>query len=153
MFNYFKNIPSDDVVANKYHLDVNQMLDRFNKGECPTFKEAATLISMAIHFVEDLDNILLRDIDQYRFLETSLLKLLQTGNTSSVFSFKNTTPEKRKKKFKQFFVAAGISEDFYNEDGERFLDEVVNLTQDEFINKVLEKRKEEEKKAEETKEE
>lgn len=151
--NYFRNIPSDDVVANKYHLDVNQMLDRFNKGECPTFKEAATLISMTIHFVEELDSILLRNIDQYRFLETSLLKLLQTGNTSSVFSFKNTTPAKRKKKFKQFFVAAGISEDFYNEDGERFLDEVVNLTQYEFISKVLEKRKEAEKKAEETKEE
>ena len=51
------------------------------------------------------------------------------------------------------FFAAGISEDFYNEDGERFLDEVVNLKQDEFIRKVQEKRKEEEKKAEETNEE
>ena len=51
------------------------------------------------------------------------------------------------------FIAAGISEDFYNEDGERFLDEVVNLREDEFINKVIEKRKEEEKKAEEAKEE
>ena len=47
----------------------------------------------------------------------------------------------------------GISEDFYNEDGERFLDEAVNLKEDEFISKVLEKRKEEEKKTEETKEE
>ena len=151
--NYFRNIPEDDVVTNTYHLDVNQMLDRFNKGECPTFKEAATLISMTIHFVEELDGILLRDIDQYRFLETSLFKLLKSGNKTSVLSFRNTTPEKRKKKLKQFFVAAGISEDFYNEDGERFLDEVVNLKEGEFVSKVLEKRIEEEKKAEETKEE
>lgn len=150
---YFRNIPADDVVVNKYHLDVNQMLDRFKRGECPTFKEMATLISMTIHFVEELDGILLRDMDQYRFLETSLIKLLKSERETSALSFKNTTPEKRKKKIKQLFVAAGISEDFYNEDGERFLDEVVNLKQDEFIRKVQEKRKEEEKKAEETKEE
>ena len=151
--NYFGNIPEDDVVKNTYHLDVNQMLNRFNRGDCPTFKEAATLISMTIHFVEELDRILLRDIDQYRFLETSLFKLLKSEKDTSVFSFRNTTPEKRTKKFKQLFIAAGISEDFYNEDGKRFLNEVVNLREDEFINKVIEKRKEEEKKAQETKEE
>lgn len=150
---YFRNIPADDVVVNKYHLDVNQMLDRFKRGECPTFKEMATLISMTIHFVGELDGILLRDMDQYRFLVTSLIKLLKSERETSALSFRNTTPEKRKKKIKQLFVAAGISEDFYNEDGERFLDEVVNLKQDEFIRKVQEKRKEEEKKAEETKEE
>ncbi len=88
---YFRNIPADDVVVNKYHLDVNQMLDRFKRGECPTFKEMATLISMTIHFVEELDGILLHDIDQYRFLETYLLKLLNSGKKTSVFSFRNTT--------------------------------------------------------------
>lgn len=150
---YFRNIPGDDVVVNKYHLDVDQMLDRFNRGECPTFKETATLISMTIHFVEELDSILLGAIDQYRFLETSLFKLLKSERKTSVLSFRNTTPEKRKKRIKQLFVAAGISEDFYNEDGERFLDEVVNLKQDEFICKFQEKRKEEEKKVEETEEE
>ena len=137
--NYFKNIPADDVVINKYHLDVLQMLDRFNRGECPTFKETATLISMTIHFVEELDSILLRDIDQYRFLEISLYKLVKSKKETSVFSFRNSTPEKRKKKLKQLFVTAGVSEEFYNEDGERFLDEVVNLKVDDFISKVFEK--------------
>ena len=142
---YFRNIPEDDVVTNTYHLDVNKMLERFNNGECPTFKEAATLISMTIHFVEELDGILLRDIDQYRFLKTSLFKSLKSGKKTSVLSFRNTTPEKRKKKLKQFLVTEGISEDFYNEDGQRFLDEVVNLKEDEFISNILEKRNEEEK--------
>lgn len=135
--NYFKNIPSDDMVTNKYHLDVAQMLGRFNQGDCPTFKEAATLISMTIHFVAELDNILLRDIQQYQFLETSLLKLLKSEKGTSVFSFKNTTPEKRIKKLKQFLATVGISEDFYNEDGKRFLGEVVNIQEDEFINKAV----------------
>lgn len=112
--NYFKNIPEDDVVTNTYHLDVNQMLDRFNRGECPTFKEAATLISMTIHFVEELDCILLCDIDQYRFLETSLFKLLKSERETSVLSFRNTTPEKRKKKlnnclFQQVFLKISIT--------------------------------------------
>ena len=150
---YFRNIPEDDIVTNTYHLDVNQMLDRFNRGECPTFKEAATLISMTIHFVEELDSILLRDIDQYRFLETSLFKLLKSEKETSVFSFRNTTPEKRKKKLKQLFVTAGVSEEFYNEDGKRFLDEVVNLKEDAFIRKFLETYKEEEKTAGESREE
>lgn len=151
--NYFRSVPEDDVVTNTYHLDVKQMLGRFKRGDCPTFKEAATLISMTIHFVEELDGILLRDIEQYRFLETSLFKFLKSGNTTSIFSFKNTTPKKRKKKLKQLFATMGISEDFYNEDGERFLDEVVSLKEDDFIRKVLEKRKEEEEKAAESKEE
>ena len=44
-------------------------------------------------------------------------------------------------------------EEFYNEDGERFLDDVVNLKQDDFLRKVQEKRKEEEEKVVESKEE
>lgn len=140
--NYFRNIPSDDIVTNTYHLDVNQMLKRFNNGECPTFKEVATLISMTIHFVEELDRILLRDIDQYQFLESFLLKSLDQGNGESIFSFKNTKPEVRKKKFRQFFVSMGIPEDFYNEDGERFLDEVTNLKADEFISEAQKRRQE-----------
>ena len=46
-----------------------------------------------------------------------------------------------------------ITEEFYNEDGERFLDDVVNLKQDDFLRKVQEKRKEEEEKVVESKEE
>ena len=134
--NYFQHVPEDDVVTNKYHLNVAQMLDRFQKGECPSFKEAATLISMTIHFVEELDSILLHDIDQYRFLNISLYQLLKSGKGTSIFSFRNTTPEKRKKKLKQLFVTAGIPDNFYNGDGKKFLDEVVNQTEEEFISKV-----------------
>lgn len=54
----------------------------------------------------------------------------------SIFNYQNTTPEKRKKKLKQFFVSIGISEDFYDEEGERFLDEVINLKEEEFINRA-----------------
>lgn len=92
---------------------------------------------MTIHFVEELDNILLRDIRQYQFLETTLLQQIKSKDMKiSIFNYKNTTSEKRKKKLKQFFVTIGISEDFYDEDGERFLNEVINLKEEEFINRA-----------------
>lgn len=134
---YFRHIPPTDIVTNKYHLDVDKMLDCFQQGGYPTFKEAATLISMTIHFVEKLDQILLQNIEQYRFLETMLLKLLQQKEeTTSAFEFKNTTTEKRKKKIKQFFFTHGIPESFYNDDGNRFLDDTAKLKKDEFIAKA-----------------
>lgn len=133
-FNYFRNIPANDIVTNTYHLDVVKMLDRFRQGKCPTFKEATTLISMTIHFVEELDTLLIQNIHQYQFLETVLLQLLKSNdNKSSVFDYKNTTPEIRKKKLKQVFVTVGITEDFYDDDGERFLNEVVELNEIDFI--------------------
>ena len=132
--NYFGDKASNDVVTQKYHLDFCKMLERFKNGDCPTFKEATTLISMAIHFVEELDNILLKELDQYKFLKANLLKALKLDHKPSVFNYTNTTSEKRKKKLKQFFATIGITADFYNEDGERFLDDVSNLKESIFLN-------------------
>lgn len=130
---YFKKIPANDTVINRYHLDVSKMLNRFHLGECPTLKETATLISMTIHFVEYLDKLLLKNIQQYQFLDDLLLHLLKDKHHKPrVFDHTNTSPEKRKKKLKQLFATAGICVDFYNDDGNRFLDEVSILTEDAF---------------------
>ena len=132
--NYFRSIPDNDIVTNTYHLDITRMLDHFRQGEDPTFKEASTLISMTIHFVEELDKLLIQNIKQHQFLETVLLQLLKSNiNKPRIFDYTNTTPEKRKKKLKQLFVTVGISEDFYDDEGERFLNEVVKLNEIEFI--------------------
>ena len=137
---YFRNIPSDDIVANIYHLNVAEMLNRFKNGECPTFKETATLISMTIHFVEELDKLLLRDIQQYRFLEIFLYQLLQQeANRTSVFDYMNKTSEKRKKRLIQLFATNGINQDFYNDDGKRFLQDISELKEDEFKTRVKKK--------------
>ena len=131
--NYFKKTANNDTVAKLYHLDVSKMLIHFKNGDCPTFKEIATLISMTIHFVEELDNILLHDIQQYQFLGNTLLHLITKDNkNTSVFDFANATPEKRKEKIVQFFITHGITEDFYNDDGKEFLDYVSTITEDEF---------------------
>ena len=95
-----------------------------------------------------------------------MITTTQNKQIKQIIKLKKSARERRKQ---ELFLVEGIrmfteipeeylykvyaSEDFYNEDGERFLDEVVNLKQDEFIRKVQEKRKEEEKKAKETNEE
>ena len=131
---YFRNKGFNDVVVQKYHLDISKMLERFRNCDCPTFKETTTLISMAIHFVEELDDILLNELDQYEFLKTNLLKALKSDNKPTVFDYTNTTPEKRKKRLIQFFATMGITADFYNESGKRFLDDVSTLRESEFLN-------------------
>lgn len=134
---YFKNVPDDDIVVNKYHLDTNKMVERFNAGACPTFKGVATLIGLTNQFVDNLDQILLREIQQYEFLEAVLYQVIKgKDNKTNVFDRTNTTPEKRQKKLKQFFVTAGITEEFYNDEGERFLAEVAELSGDEFRKQV-----------------
>lgn len=134
---YFRNIPASDSVISKYHLDVDEMLKHFTKMECPTFKEITTLISMTIHFVETLDHILLDQVDQYQFLTQTLSWLLKQDETAlGVFSHRNTTPLKRQKRLKQLFVTNGIPEDFYNADGQKFIEDISSLTAEGFLAKI-----------------
>lgn len=133
---YFANIPEDDVVLNLYHLDATAMLSRFREGEIPTFKEVTTLISMTIHFVEELDQMLMSDIQQADYLENTLRTLVKENSKYlEAFSFRNTTPEKKIKKFKQLFASIGIDQGFYNEDGERFLEKIANMSDKTFKDK------------------
>ena len=127
---YFREMPPDDPVIRRYHLNVSDMLAHFRQSLCPTFKEIATLISMTIHFAESLDGILLREIDQYQFLRQHLWQLLQQNEKNAVvFSRRNTTPEIRQKRLRQLFATEGISPDFYNADGERFIRDTSLLTE------------------------
>lgn len=134
---YFKNIPSDDIIANKYHLDAEQMLSRFQAKECPTFKEITSLISMTIHFVEDLDASLLANIDQYEFLKQTLSQILHLDEKNiQAFSHRNTTSFKRQKRIKQLLASNGIPNTFYNDAGQRFLDEFSHYTPEQVYSKL-----------------
>lgn len=131
---YFRNVQSDDPVERVYHLDINKMIEHFEHSECPNFKEVATLISMTIRFVENLDRILLGEIDQRVFLEEQLALILRLNAASkNAFHRANASPEKRKKQIKQLLLANGVSENFYNEEGEQFIAEVSELSVKEFL--------------------
>lgn len=58
-----------EVIASGYRgLDIERLLDGFNVSE-PTFKESASLISSAQRFVQVLESILFRDLDQEKYLK------------------------------------------------------------------------------------
>lgn len=150
-FDEVKKNSINDICVEKYHLDVAQMLERFENKNSPSFKEIATLISMTIHFVEKLDETLLKEVQQRSYLEDLLYVMLKEDKKHhpSVLNPRNTTPEKRKKKLKQLFATKGVTEEFYNDDGELFLEEVVQLTEEEFLKRIQEERDKKETKLEE----
>jgi hypothetical protein len=58
-----------EVIASSYRgLDIERLLEGFNASE-PTFKESASLISAAQRFVQMLESILFRDLDQEKYLK------------------------------------------------------------------------------------
>lgn len=135
---YFSKVISGkltDNKAEKYHLDIAEMLNHFNSAECPSFKEITTLISITIKFVEILDTLLINNIDQSQYLRKMLVQLVKHEPAiASIFSRRNSTHEIRVKKLKQVLASAGICDDFYNDDGTAFLNVVAEMTVEDLLN-------------------
>ena len=126
---YFLNCAKDDMQLKKYNFDVCAMMKRFEEGDFPTFKETTTLISMTIHFVEQLDSLLLGLINQKLYLDDMLcVKMKSNDEISEIFGHRNVDFDKRIKKIKQYLVTQGITDDFLNEDGEAYIKYVAGLT-------------------------
>lgn len=137
--NFFKNIPSDENVVSKYHLDVSNMLDNFNKNQTPTFKEITTMISMAIHFIYEIDSILLKEVNQEEYLTTLLRRKFKENpqQINQLFNYYSPTAEKTEKKLRQFLIMYGLQSDFYNEDGNSFIKEISNKPFKEIVKKLI----------------
>ena len=132
-FSKLKESSATDQYCGTYNLNTSAMIDRFSQGNCPTFKEVATLINATIHFVEYLDNLLLQSIDQPQYLESQLMILLKKNpKNASIFSRHNTTVEIREKRIKQLLVTAGICEEFYNDAAHAYLHSIANMSEEEF---------------------
>ena len=127
---FFKNDAKSDAVIKKYHLDVELMLNRFYNKKSPSFKEITTLISMTIHFVEDLDQDLMLKLNQERFIKETIKSILKANNDyCNVFSSRNVNFEKKVKKIKSLLkTEKGITEEFYNEIGNKTLMDLARLS-------------------------
>lgn len=142
---YFKYQADTDEVLMKYHFNVNEMIERFEKDECPSFKEATTMISMTIHFVEQLDSILMKEIDQEKYLDEVLVNYLSEDDKlmhklfdskqivqnnksteSSDESYSNIS--KKVKRIKQCLVTLGINYDGLDSKGLKYIDKIANLS-------------------------
>ena len=132
---YFHDFSNGDVTISKYNLDIQKMLDRFEQNLYPSFKETTTMISMTIKFVEEIDSILLNEIQQNIYLDQMLKGLYKKNKKiSTVFSFNNTTADKRIKKIKQLFRTQGIEEDFYNKEGIEYIEKLSQMSFKDFLN-------------------
>lgn len=103
---------STAIAVEKYHLNIGEMLEHFHANATPTFKEIATMFSMTIHFVEELDGLLMNDIDKTTYCEIILKKFLKENPDArhwKVFQKNSNIPyDERIKMIKQFFITLGV---------------------------------------------
>lgn len=131
------NHEQTDVTVEKYHLDVDSMMKRYQAGDCPTFKEMATLINMTIRFVKLLDQVLIADTQQPLFLENTLYSILKIPSAKDhIFTQHALEPNIRIKKIKQLLACNGITESFYNDVGEKYLSDIAQKDGKQFIEEL-----------------
>ncbi|RKI85061.1 hypothetical protein D7V83_05280 [bacterium 0.1xD8-71] len=115
---------SEGEMTTKYHLDTKQMLNSFDKKECPKFKEMAFMIRRTISFVESLDKILLNDVDISVFLEDMLCNELK-NNPAAFNGIFSTVGDKRRQKIIQFIKSRGfVGLENNGEKGKIFIDDI-----------------------------
>ena len=67
--NYIKQYCLTDKNAVKCGLDASRMIENFNSGGCPSFKEVTFLIAKIIQYVTDLDGFFLENVDSAVFVK------------------------------------------------------------------------------------
>lgn len=85
-------------IADSYRgLEVSMLADKAEKGEAMTFKETASLINAAHHFVQELDEKILTAFDPVKFCKEAIQDALDTKDQSTGFAAKyfGLTPEQR----------------------------------------------------------
>lgn len=64
-------------------LDVCEMLESFDRGEVPSFKEVTSLVRASINYVYEIDRILLTDLDLVSYADRTLMFYLREKSGSS----------------------------------------------------------------------
>lgn len=119
------------------HLDVSQMLQSFDDGECPKFKEMAFVIRKTISFVESIDRVLLAKVDTLSFLESVLKNEFKEKNQVFKRIFR-TVGEKRRQKVMQLICTYGFVEIENNDENVKmFIDNITTISYMEAKEKLL----------------
>lgn len=128
---------NEDETTQRIHLDINQMLNSFDKNECPKFKEMAFMISRTISFVESIDKILLDRADVLTVLRDVLCNELK--NNPHIFDgIFLTVGDKRRQKIIQFIKTCGFVElENNSEDENGFIDNISSISYKEAKDKLL----------------
>lgn len=87
-------------------LDVSQLAEKAEKGASLTFKETASLINSAHHFVQELDEKILNTFDDIKFCKEAVQDALNNKDQSTGFAAKylGLTEERRFKFLRNWFM-------------------------------------------------
>lgn len=107
--NYFLNEMKNEDIVKKYHLDIDQMIEGFNSGRSPRFKEITFMTGRVIAFVECLDKKLIANLDELSFLKSTLSYKL-SHDQASLNGIFVMTGNKRRKKLIQFLKNCGFTD-------------------------------------------
>lgn len=130
-------IKDEDEIINKTHMDIEQLLDSFDKKECPKFKEMAFMIKRTILFVESIDKILLDRLDVLSFLDDMLCSELK-NNPQSFEGIFLTVGDKRKQKIIQFIKNCGFTKlENNSEEENKFIDYISLMSYKEAKDRLL----------------
>lgn len=142
--NYFIKLSGHDNEITKYNIDVAEMLKRFNNNDGPTFKEVATMISMTLNFVSQLDQILLNQMKQDKYLKELLSSSLTHYEIKSFFSSENNDLDsnnmhfiKRKKRIFQYLITKGFDICYLDSIGEEYINRISKLNINEAFQEFL----------------
>lgn len=133
---YFENSVVFDKDLAKYNLDAKGMLDRFYDGKIPTFKECATLISMTIQYISQLDEIIMSEINQIEFINNLLFESFNTNEITNIFITKKSLVkkedseiyQKRYSKIVQYLITQGIKIDELDEKSIDYIKEIATYS-------------------------
>lgn len=95
---YFRNEASKDKDLEKFNFDVNEMMVSFEQNKYPTFKETATMISMTISFIEQLDGYLLKNLDTQKYMDYILCEYLDSDKKINKFFGNNNVKDTKEVK-------------------------------------------------------
>lgn len=86
-----------DIAETYRGLEVSRLAEKAEKGESLTFKETASLINAAHHFVQELDEKILAAFDPPQFCKEAVQDALDNKDQASTFAAKYLclTPEQR----------------------------------------------------------
>ena len=128
-YGYFKNHAAEDITIQKYNIDTELLISNFKSNNAPTFKEAATMISMAIHFVESLDDLLISEVNKKEYIKYYLKKRYDCDGLAFVLNSESI--DKKVTSIKAFLKTNAITDDFYDENCDVYIHRLVQLSKEE----------------------
>lgn len=124
----------ESILQNFCGLDINKMLEHFDSGEPPTFKEITSLVHAAVNYIYCLDERLIKELDLQCYADRIIIHYLREGKPkekdkvnpriNNIFS---KDPLARLRMVQQLLMQNGFSESETKNAIDEFCEEISRL--------------------------